>query len=60
MGLECDAMECKRFIDISSRSLQLVLLHNGNSLSSIPIMHSVQMRETHNSLDHLLSAVNYQ
>ena len=27
---------------------------------SIPIDHSVKMKETHNSMDHLLSAVNYE
>ena len=60
MGLECDAMKQRLFIDSSSRSLKAVLLHNGNSFSYIPLGHSVQMKETHNSMDHLLSAVNYQ
>ena len=50
----------KIFIDSSSRSLKAVLLHNGNSFSSILIGHSVQMKETHNSMDHLSPAVNYQ
>ena len=36
----------------------LVLLHN--SFSFFPIGHLVQMKETHNSMDHLLSAVYYQ
>ena len=31
-----------------------------NSRSSIPIVHSVQMKETHNIMNHLLPAVNYQ
>ena len=31
---------------------------NGNSFSSIPIGHSIQMKETHYSMDHLLSAIN--
>ena len=48
------------FIDASSRSLEAVLLHNQNSFSFILIESSVQMKETHNSRDHSLSAVNYQ
>ena len=52
-------MEWKRLIDLSSRSLKAVLVDNGNEYSSTPIGHSVQMKETHNSLDQLLSALNY-
>ena len=60
MGLEYDAMEWKPFIDSSSVSLKAVLLRNGNRFSSIPTEHSVQMKETHNIMDHLLPVVNYQ
>ena len=59
MDLKYDATELRLFIDSSSRSLKAVLLHNGKVLS-IPVEHSLQMKETHNSMDHLLSAVNYQ
>ena len=55
-----DVIEWRLFIDSSSRSLNAVLLYHGNSFSSIPIEHSVQMKETHNTMNHLLSAVNYQ
>ena len=61
MGLEYDVTEWKLFIDSSSRSLKAVLLHNGNSFSSISFGDgSVPVTETHNSMDQLLSAVNYQ
>ena len=59
MGIKYDAMEWRLFIDSSSRSLKTVLLYNGNSFSSIPSGHSVQMNERNNSMDNLLSAVNY-
>ena len=59
MGLKYDATEWRLFIDSSSRNLKVVL-HNGNCFSSIPIGYSLQMKETHNSMDHFLSAVNYQ
>lgn len=60
MGLKYDAMEWRLFIDSSNRSLKAVLLNNGNKFSSIPVGHSVEMKETHNSMDRLLSALNYQ
>ena len=60
MGLEYDATEWRLFIESPSRSLKAVLLHNQIYVSSIPIGHSVQMKETHNSMDHSLSAVYYQ
>ena len=46
------------FINSSSRILKAVLLHDRNSFSSIPIRHSVEMKEAHNSMDHLWSALN--
>ena len=49
MGLEYDAMEWWLFIVSSSRRIKADLLHNWNSFSSLPIGHSVQMKETHNS-----------
>ena len=59
MSLEYDATEWRLFIDSSSWSLKAVL-HNRNSFSSFPIGRSVQMTEIHNSMDHLLFAVNHQ
>ena len=60
MSLEYDATKWMLFIDSSNRALKVVLVHNGNSFSSIPIEHSIQMKETHNSMNHLLFGVNYQ
>ena len=60
MGLKYDATEWRLFIDSSSRSLKAVLLNNGNKFGSIPVAHSAEMRETHNSMGRLLSALNYK
>ena len=57
LGLKYDAMEWRLFI---YRSLKAVLLNNGNKFSSIPVGHSVEMKESHESMDLLLSALNYQ
>ena len=60
MGIEYDATEWRLFINSPCRSLKAVPLHNESSFPSIPIEHSAQTKETHNSINHLLPAVNYQ
>ena len=59
MGVEYAATKWRLFIDSFSGSF-IPVLHNRNSFSSIPIGHSVQMKETLNIMDHLLSTVTYQ
>ena len=44
--LKYDVTEWRLLIHSCCRSLKAVLLHNGNSFSSIPTRHSVQMKET--------------
>ena len=60
LGLKYDAMEWRHFIDSCNRTLMAVLLNNGNKFSSIPVRHSVVMKESHKSMELLLSALNYQ
>ena len=48
------------FIDSSSRSLKAVLLHNGNIYPSIPVAHSVQLKEDYENVKTLLQMINYQ
>ena len=59
MGLDYVATEWRLFNDSSTRISKAVLLHNGNKYSLIPIGHSVQMKETHDNMDQLLSDLNY-
>lgn len=47
------------FIDSSQRSLKAVLLHNGNSKPSIPIAHSVHLKETYDNMKLLLDTLSY-
>lgn len=47
------------FIDSSKKSLKAVLLHNGNKFASIPIAHSVKMKEEYASLGFLLEKIKY-
>lgn len=60
LGLEVyDSNDWRLFIDSSKRSLKGVLLHNGNKFSSVPVAHSVHMKETYENIDTLLKKVKY-
>ena len=52
--------EWRLFIDSSKTSLKAVLLHNGNKYSSIPVAHSVHLKETYVNLELVLNKVNMQ
>jgi len=47
------------FTDSSKLSLKAVLLHNGNTLPSIPVGHSVRNKESYENLKNLMEAINY-
>ena len=47
------------FIDSSKRSLKGVLLHNRNKYPSIPIVHSVYLKESYDNIELLLKAIKY-
>ena len=42
------------FIDSSKRSLKCVLLHNGNQYTSVPIGHSIKLKEEYNYIKRVL------
>jgi hypothetical protein len=51
--------EWRLFIDSSTKSLKGVLLNNGNQYGSIPLAHSVKMKETYESIKCLLKNIKY-
>ena len=59
LGTVYNSSECRLFIDSSNRSLKGVLLHNGNTLASLPVAHSVQMKETYENMKILLDNLKY-
>ena len=59
IGIPCNTSDWRFFIDSSSRSLKATLLHNTNQWLSIPLAHSVHMKETYKSVKILLSAPKY-
>ncbi|XP_073532727.1 uncharacterized protein [Phyllobates terribilis] len=57
IGITCNPSEWKLFIDSSSRSLKAMLLLNG--YPSLPMAHSVYLKEDYTSVMMLLSALKY-
>lgn len=51
--------EWRLFIDSSKSSLKGVLLHNSNMLASVPVAHSVHLKETYENLELLLEKIKY-
>ena len=54
-----DPSEWRLFIDSSKRSLKCVLLHIGNKFGSIPVGHSVNMKEEYASIKIVLQRLQY-
>ena len=59
LGLSHNPSDWRLFINSSKRSLKGVLLHNGNKYSSIPIAHSVHLKESYDNMELLLEAIKY-
>ena len=59
MGMTYNATEWRLFIDSSKRSLKAVLLYNGNAVASLPIAHSVTLKESYENVKILLTSVKY-
>ena len=55
----CNPDEWRLFIDISKRSLRSVHLHNGNLYGSIPIGHSVAVKENNEAVKKVLELIYY-
>ncbi|GFW21037.1 uncharacterized protein TNCV_2702771 [Trichonephila clavipes] len=54
-----ESEEWRLFIDSSKRSLKAVLLHNGNRYASVPVGHSVHLKECYGNLDFILNKLSY-
>ena len=59
IAIPCNISNWRLFIDSSSRSLKAILLPTTNKCPSIPLAHSVQMKENYENLKILLSALKY-
>ncbi|KRZ05510.1 hypothetical protein T11_3579 [Trichinella zimbabwensis] len=54
------ANEWRLFIDSTKKSLKGVLLHNGNVYASVPVVHSVALKETYENLEIILQKIKYE
>ena len=59
LDLIYDPSQWRFFIDASLYSIKGVLLHNGNTIHSIPIAYSVILRETYENLEFILDRIKY-
>lgn len=60
IDIEYHPQDWRLFIDSSSRSLKSVLLHNGNMYPSIPVGHSVHLKEDYENVKFLLEKLQYK
>jgi len=60
IGIKYESNEWRLFIDGSTSSLKVVLLHNGNQEPSIPLTYSTEMKEDYNNMKIILDSLNYR
>ena len=59
LGTTYNSCDWRLFIDSSKRSLNAVLLHNGNLFASIPLAHSTQLKESYKTMKILPTKLKY-
>ena len=59
LNINHNPLDFRLFIDSSKLSLKAVLLHNGNTLPSTPVGHSVHNKESYENVKILVEAINY-
>ena len=59
LSINHNPLDWRLFIDSYKLSLKAVLLHNGNTLPSIPIGNSVHSKESYENMKILMEAINY-
>jgi hypothetical protein len=59
ININDNSLDWRIFIDSSNLSLKPVLLHNGNTLPSMPVGHSVHNKKSYENMKILMEAINY-
>ena len=54
-----DNTNWRLFLDASKKSIKAVLLHNGNTLPSVPIVYNATMKELYENLKTILTSIQY-
>jgi len=58
LNINHNPLDWRLFIDSSKLSLKAVLFHNGNTLPSNPVGHSVHNKESYENMKILMEAIN--
>ena len=58
LGMQYEATEWRLFLNSSVRSMKAVLLHIGNKVPSVPVAHSVKLKECYLDIKHLLELLH--
>jgi len=59
LSINHNPLDWRLFINSSKLSLKAVFLHNGNTLPSVPVGHSVHNKESYEYMKILMEAINY-
>ena len=59
LNINHNPLDWRLFTDSSKFSLKAVLLHNGNTLPSIPVGHSVHNKESYGNVNILMDTISY-
>jgi hypothetical protein len=59
LNINHNPLDWRLFTDSSKLSLKAILFHNGNTLPSIPVGHSVHNKELYENMNILMDAINY-
>jgi len=59
VNINHNPLDWQLFIDSSNLSLKAVLLHNDNTLRSIPVDHSVYNKESYENTKILMETIDY-
>ena len=59
LGHQHNPTECHLYIDSSNISLKAVLLHKGNKLPSVSLVHASNMKESSENMKLLLEKIQY-
>jgi hypothetical protein len=59
LNINHNPLDWRLFTDSSMLSHKAILVHNGNTLPSIPIGHSVHNKESYENMKILMEVINY-
>jgi hypothetical protein len=59
LNINHNPLDWRLLIDSSKLSLKAILFHNGDTLPSVPVGHSVHNKESYENVNILMEAINY-